>query len=94
MTLFRKTVVVCGITMLSLPAFAYIGPGSGISLLSGLWGILVAIVLAVGAILIWPIRYAFRRVKRKLRGDDPKVASGASTATESDSSGSSSASSD
>lgn len=52
----------------ALPALAYIGPGSGISLLGGLWGVLVAIVLAVGAVLIWPIRYMFRRLRRKFRG--------------------------
>lgn len=52
----------------ALPALAYIGPGSGISLLGGLWGVLVAIVLAIGAILIWPIRYMFRRLRRKRRG--------------------------
>lgn len=51
-----------------ISALAYIGPGSGISLLGGLWGVLVAIVLAVGAVLIWPIRYMFRRLRRK-RGE-------------------------
>lgn len=54
--------------LISGPAAAYIGPGSGISLLGGLWGVLVAIVLAVGAVLIWPIRYLFRRLKRKFGG--------------------------
>ncbi len=54
--------------LVSAPAVAYIGPGSGISLLGGLWGVLVAIVLAVGAVLIWPIRYVFRRLKRKFGG--------------------------
>lgn len=53
--------------LVATPALAYIGPGSGISLLGGLWGILVAIVLAIGAILIWPIRYVFRRLRRKRR---------------------------
>lgn len=60
--------------LISAPALAYIGPGSGISLLGGLWGVLVAIVLAIGAILIWPIRYMFRRLRRKRRdaqGSDP-----------------------
>ncbi len=49
-------------------AAAYIGPGSGISLLGGLWGVLVAIALAIGAVLIWPIRYVFRRLRRKRGG--------------------------
>jgi len=57
--------------LLSAPAMAYIGPGSGISLLGGLWGVLVAIVLAIGAVLIWPIRYMFRRLRRKRGGAVP-----------------------
>jgi ABC-type sulfate transport system permease component len=56
------------LTTAAASTMAYIGPGSGISLLGGLWGVLVAIVLAVGAVLIWPIRYVFRRLKRKLGG--------------------------
>lgn len=51
----------------ALPAAAYIGPGSGISLLGGLWGVIVAIFLALGAVLIWPVRYMFRRLRRKRR---------------------------
>jgi len=47
------------------PAFAYIGPGSGISLLGGLWAVLVGIVLALAAILFWPIRYMIRRMRAR-----------------------------
>ncbi|NBD94993.1 MAG: hypothetical protein GVY11_00750 [Gammaproteobacteria bacterium] len=60
--------------LVSAPAAAYIGPGSGISLLGGLWGVLVAIFLAIGAVLIWPIRYMFRRLRRK-RGGAPATES-------------------
>lgn len=63
-----KMALALALMLQALPALAYIGPGSGISLLGGLWGVLVAIVLAIGAVLIWPIRYAFRRLRRK-RGD-------------------------
>lgn len=63
-----KIAIALVLLMQALPALAYIGPGSGISLLGGLWGVLVAIVLAVGAVLIWPIRYVFRRLRRKLGG--------------------------
>jgi len=66
----------------ALPALAYIGPGSGISLLGGLWGVFVAIVLAVGAVLIWPIRYVFRRLKRKFGGGDPNQAAKTADAAE------------
>lgn len=47
-------------------AFAYIGPGAGVSFLGSVWAVLVGIVLAVAAILIWPIRYMFRRIRRRL----------------------------
>ncbi|MGB0515077.1 MAG: alkaline phosphatase family protein, partial [Wenzhouxiangellaceae bacterium] len=47
---------------LTTPALAYIGPGSGLSLLGGLWSLLLGIVLALGAILLWPIRLLLRRM--------------------------------
>ncbi|MEX0915076.1 MAG: hypothetical protein WD397_15280 [Wenzhouxiangellaceae bacterium] len=50
---------------MSLPAAAYIGPGSGISLLGGLWAVLVGVVLALAAILFWPIRYMIRRMRAR-----------------------------
>jgi hypothetical protein len=46
------------------PAMAYIGPGAGITMLGALWGVIVAIALAVGAVLFWPIRALLRRRKR------------------------------
>lgn len=44
-------------------AFAYIGPGAGISVLGSLLGILATIVLAIGAILMWPLRKMMKRRK-------------------------------
>ena len=49
---------------LSGPAMAYIGPGAGITMLGALWGVIVAIVLALGAVLFWPIRALLRRRKK------------------------------
>lgn len=46
------------------PAAAYIGPGAGITMLGALWGVLVAVFLAVGAVLFYPIRVMLRRRKR------------------------------
>ena len=51
----------------SAPALAYIGPGAGITMLGALWGVVVAIVLAIGAVLLWPIRILFRRRRIALR---------------------------
>jgi|GraSoiStandDraft_16_1057320.scaffolds.fasta_scaffold1357337_2 hypothetical protein len=46
------------------PAFAYIGPGAGITMLGALWGVIVAVALAIGAVLFYPIRVIMRRFKR------------------------------
>ncbi|HMM66001.1 MAG TPA: hypothetical protein PKC03_03575 [Dokdonella sp.] len=49
-------------------AFAYIGPGAGVSFLGSVWAVLAGIVLAVAAVLIWPIRYMIRRIRRRVGG--------------------------
>jgi hypothetical protein len=48
----------------ALPASAYVGPGAGLTLLGALWGLIVAVVLSVGFVLLWP----FRRLLRKNKG--------------------------
>ncbi len=58
-SLFCLAVVVAAAT----PAHAYIGPGAGITMLGALWGVIVAVVLALGAVLFWPIRALLRRRK-------------------------------
>ena len=45
-------------------AFAYIGPGAGISVLGSLLGILGTIVVAIGAIIFWPLRKFLKRRKQ------------------------------
>jgi hypothetical protein len=54
------------------PAFAYIGPGAGITMLGALWGVIVAVALAVGAVLFYPIRVIMRRFKRPAAPDVPQ----------------------
>ena len=61
----------------AMPATAYIGPGSGISLLGGLWAVLVGIVLALAAILFWPVRMMIKRMRRnKQQNADAEQAAG------------------
>ena len=50
------------------PAFAYVGPGAGLTLLGALWGLILAVVVSVGFILLWPIRRMIRR-NRRAAGD-------------------------
>jgi hypothetical protein len=46
------------------PAQAYIGPGAGITMLGALWGVVVAVALALGAVLFWPIRLLIRKLRK------------------------------
>ena len=43
------------------PAFAYVGPGAGLSLLGALWGVVAAVVLALAFVVIWPVRRLITR---------------------------------
>lgn len=57
--------VALGIVLgVSAPAYAYIGPGAGITMLGALWAVILAVVLAIGGILFWPLRAMLRRRRR------------------------------
>jgi len=64
MRLLLSALVAIVLTLVATPAFAYIGPGAGITMLSALWGIIVAVVLALAAVLFWPIRALLRRRRK------------------------------
>lgn len=51
-------------------ALAYVGPGAGLSLLGALWGLLIAIIAALGFMLAWPIRRMRRRRSDPIRTSD------------------------
>ena len=56
-----KTVLSLLALLISSPAIAYIGPGAGISVLGSLLGIIVTIVVAIGAIIMWPLRKLLKK---------------------------------
>ncbi len=67
-----RFVTLLSAALLSSPAVAYIGPGAGISVLGSLLGIIVTIVVAIGAIIMWPLRKALKKRRQNtvdLSGD-------------------------
>jgi len=52
-------------------AVAYIGPGAGLSVLGSLWAVLVGVVVALFAILSWPLRVLWRRLRGKRAAAPP-----------------------
>jgi flagellar biogenesis protein FliO len=59
------------LALIASPAAAYVGPGAGISVLGSLLGILATILVAIGAILFWPIRKLMKRRKAKKETEVP-----------------------
>ncbi len=57
---FSTVIFITGLT-LPVVAQAYVGPGAGLSLLAALWGLVVAIGVAVIFFIMWPIRRMRRR---------------------------------
>lgn len=50
-----------GVVGMAAPAAAYVGPGAGLSLVGAFWGLAVAVLAALGFIILWPLRRLFRR---------------------------------
>jgi membrane protein implicated in regulation of membrane protease activity len=59
----RQIFVTLALLITAPAAFAYIGPGAGISLVSSVLGILGAIFLGLFAVLAWPVRRMLKRRK-------------------------------
>jgi hypothetical protein len=48
------------VALLPASAAAYVGPGAGISLIGATVGLLVALGMAVGFVIVWPVRALLR----------------------------------
>ena len=64
-----KILVLLVLLLVSPATFAYIGPGAGISVLGSLLGILGTIVVAIGAIIFWPVRKFLKRKKLRKQAE-------------------------
>ncbi|MBA2408750.1 MAG: hypothetical protein H0V62_02865 [Gammaproteobacteria bacterium] len=59
------------------PAFAYVGPGAGLSLLGALWGLLAAVGAALAFVLFWPIKRLIRGRREKVTSNNAYTRTGA-----------------
>ena len=67
----NKTLIFFISISISFPAFAYIGPGMGGGVIAGVIGFFAAILLALWAILYYPIKRAIKkRLNRKSENSD------------------------
>jgi hypothetical protein len=65
---------IAAIALAAFPALAYVGPGAGLTLLGALWGLVLAIVMSVGFVILWPFRRLLRRNKRICQPQDRRQA--------------------
>ena len=65
------------LVVVSSPAMAYIGPGAGIGLVGSFLALLFGILVAVGVVLWWPIRYLRRRRNSVTTGEADEQAGAA-----------------
>lgn len=66
MRLIARTVALSALAAFAAtPAWAYIGPGAGLSLLGAFGALLVAILAAVGFLVLWPLRRMRRQKARQ-----------------------------
>lgn len=75
---FVAVLIVCMGLGCAQSAFAYVGPGAGLSLAGAVWGLIAAVTAAVGFIVLWPMRRLFRRKS----GTDPVAEPPASRETD------------
>jgi hypothetical protein len=68
--LSRRVALFCllAASCLAAPAQAYVGPGAGVTLIGALLGLLSAILLALWAVVRWPIRRLLARRKAAQAG--------------------------
>lgn len=59
-------VVLTLIALLATPAVAhaYVGPGAGIGLIGAALGLLLAVFMAIGVVVTWPLRKLRKRAKQ------------------------------
>jgi len=61
----NKSILFFSLFLISLPSYAYIGPGMGGGVIAGIVGFFAAILLGLWGILYYPIKRALKKRKDK-----------------------------
>ena len=61
----NKSILFISLVLISLPSYAYIGPGLGGGVIAAIIGFFAAILLALWGILYYPIKRALKNRKDK-----------------------------
>ncbi len=64
----RKSIticVICLILILPTAAHAYVGPGAGFAFIGSFMALFAALIAGIGSLLIWPIRFVIRSIRRR-----------------------------
>ncbi|MFO7914927.1 MAG: hypothetical protein R6U43_04455 [Candidatus Krumholzibacteriales bacterium] len=69
---FPATLIAFLLVVIPVEAAAYVGPGTGISLIGAIIAVLAALFFTIGGILLWPFR-ALKRWMKKRKGEDIEI---------------------
>tara|TARA_Y100000816_G_C25669363_1_gene354909 strand:- start:221 stop:442 length:222 start_codon:yes stop_codon:yes gene_type:complete len=61
----NKSILFISLFLISLPSYAYIGPGMGSGVIAAIVGFFAAVLLGLWGILYYPIKRALKRRKDK-----------------------------
>lgn len=61
----NKSILIISLFLISMPSYAYIGPGMGGGVIVAIVGFFAAILLALWGILYYPIKRALKNRKNK-----------------------------
>lgn len=63
--LFASMVLLTVLSSVSTPAVAYIGPGLGLGTVGVILGVIASVLLAIVAVVWYPIKRAWRKLSKK-----------------------------
>jgi membrane protein implicated in regulation of membrane protease activity len=76
-TRFIPLIAAAALLLLPGTAFAYVGPGAGLTMIGALWAVILAVLMALFFVVAWPVRRMLRRARhgkspaaRKAHGED------------------------